>query len=150
MNTNCLVGMRCPKCGCEDEILVRAEMWVSLQDDGTDPFSDSLKMLGDVAYDGDSDAACPECGHEGKLGEWERERMTPSRKTGDHAVERTIALVVVERGMAEVYQPLHADVRVVDVDSIRAGDPRPVLPGAFAKLVADAGVEEYVEVEDLK
>jgi Zn ribbon nucleic-acid-binding protein len=69
-NINCLKGMRCPSCKNQDEILVRARMWVSLNDDGTDPYADSTSMCGDVDYDNDADARCPECGHEGALREW--------------------------------------------------------------------------------
>jgi len=71
MNTNCLEGKRCPKCGHEDEILVYASMWVSLQDDGTDPFADSTKHCRGVEYDDYSGARCPKCGYEGTLDKWE-------------------------------------------------------------------------------
>jgi len=71
MNTNCLEGLRCPNCGNEDELLVRAEMWVSLTDDGTDPFANSTKHRGGVEYDENSDAACPECDYEGALKDFE-------------------------------------------------------------------------------
>lgn len=66
-NINCLEGLACPKCGQDDELLVVAKMWVSLRDDGTDPFADSTKMCGDVEYDNDSSAQCPECGFHGEL-----------------------------------------------------------------------------------
>lgn len=62
--------MRCPKCGHEDEIIVYASMWVSLTDDGTDPFADSTNDRDGVEYDDDSAAECPECEHAGKLKEW--------------------------------------------------------------------------------
>jgi hypothetical protein len=61
MNTNCLEGKRCPNCKQEDEILILTPMWVSLRDDGTDPFADSLKNKGDVEYDENTLAGCPEC-----------------------------------------------------------------------------------------
>lgn len=77
MNTNCLEGLKCPECGYEDEILVYAEMWVSLTDDGTDSFADSLKHRSDVAYDENRDAECPNCQHVGRLKEW---RITKQRK----------------------------------------------------------------------
>ena len=70
-NINCLEGKKCPKCGHEEEIVVCVSMWVSLRDDGTDPFADSTKHCVDVEYDDDSDARCPECDHCGKLKEWD-------------------------------------------------------------------------------
>ena len=71
MSTNCLQGLRCPKCWHEEEILVKASMWVSVQDDGTDPFADSTKNRGGTEYDYGSEAACPECKYEGKLADWD-------------------------------------------------------------------------------
>ena len=71
-NINCLEGKKCPACGHEDELLVVAKQWVSLTDDGTDPFADSLDMKTEVDYNGDSPAECPVCGFAGKLGMWER------------------------------------------------------------------------------
>jgi predicted RNA-binding Zn-ribbon protein involved in translation (DUF1610 family) len=70
-NTNCLANKRCPNCGYADEIVVYASMWVSVQDDGTDPFADSTKNCGGVDYDETSDTQCPECGHNGTLGDWD-------------------------------------------------------------------------------
>jgi hypothetical protein len=71
MNKNCLEGKRCPKCGQEDEILILTPMWVSLKDDGTDPFADSLKMLGDVDYGHATVARCPVCQYEGVMSDFE-------------------------------------------------------------------------------
>jgi hypothetical protein len=61
MNTNCLEGKRCPKCKQEDEILILTPMWISLKDDGTDPFADSLDNKGDTDYNDHCCAECPEC-----------------------------------------------------------------------------------------
>jgi len=71
MNTNCLEHKRCPKCGHGDEIVVKVAMWVSLADNGTDPYADSTKHCGEVDYDDRSPARCPECGFEGILFNWE-------------------------------------------------------------------------------
>ncbi len=38
MNTNCLVNMRCPKCGSEGPFRIRAEASFLLHDDGADEF----------------------------------------------------------------------------------------------------------------
>jgi rubrerythrin len=71
VNVNCLENMRCPKCGEEDEILVYASMWVSLTDDGTDPYADSTRNMGGVEWEDKSPAHCPSCGHDGILANWE-------------------------------------------------------------------------------
>jgi len=65
-NTNCLAGLRCPKCLQEDKILLQALCWVAVTDDGTDPYDDELKM-GEVNWDDDSPAICPECNFAGSL-----------------------------------------------------------------------------------
>lgn len=71
-NVNCMKGMACPACGCSDEVLVRALMWVSLTDDGTDPYADSIRHAGDVDWTDDSLARCPDCGHAGHIVAWSR------------------------------------------------------------------------------
>lgn len=63
-NTNCLEGFRCPECGQEDELLIYAEVRVSLRDDGSEV------LHGWTDWNRDSVAECPECGHEGKVEEF--------------------------------------------------------------------------------
>lgn len=67
MNTNCLEDKRCPECKQEEEILLFTPIWISLKDEGTDPFADSLKGLGDTEFDNSTTARCPSCGFEGTL-----------------------------------------------------------------------------------
>jgi len=80
VNINCLAGMRCPKCKHADEVLVLAKMWVSLTDDGTDPYADSTKACGDVDYGDASEAKCPECGHEGLMCDWQKCNQKKTKK----------------------------------------------------------------------
>ena len=84
MNTNCLEGKRCPKCKQEDEMVILALTWVSLKDDGTDPFSDSLRHLGDTDYNEKTVARCPECGFEGTIADFII-RKPKSKKEKRHA-----------------------------------------------------------------
>ena len=56
MNTNCLEGWKCPKCGQEDEFRVTAVTTVRLIDNGIDDEE------GGFEYNEDSPARCPECG----------------------------------------------------------------------------------------
>ena len=44
---------------------------------------------------------------------------------------KAIALVVIRCGVAEVYEPRHVDVRVVDLDNIKAGDGPGELPAGM-------------------
>ncbi len=55
---------------------------------------------------------------------------------------KAIALVVVYRGVADVYSPDHVDVRVVDLDNTEAGDDPPVIPTGvgFEDLCDRAGL----------
>ena len=64
-NKNCMENMLCPKCGNENELVVQASMWVSLMDDGTDPFADATRHCGEVDWDSDSPCFCPECNWRG-------------------------------------------------------------------------------------
>jgi len=56
---------------------------------------------------------------------------------------KAIALIVVNKGFADTYAPDHVDVRVVDLD-IGWKEKLPAGVG-FEELVAEAGVEKYVE-----
>ncbi|MFA5375905.1 MAG: hypothetical protein WC455_09200 [Dehalococcoidia bacterium] len=57
-----------------------------------------------------------------------------------------IGLVVVKGGVAELFSPSHVDLRLVDIDDIKAGDEKVTLPMwiGFEKLVSDADIQEYV------
>lgn len=68
-NSNCLDGMCCPDCGNEDELLIAATMFVSVRDDGTDPYVGTFE---DHSQDWDDNSACkcPECQHVGTVGEF--------------------------------------------------------------------------------
>ena len=58
MNTNCLEGMACPKCGQEQALLIVVTSWVTMTDDGTDG-------MADTEWDESSPCQCPECDHFG-------------------------------------------------------------------------------------
>ncbi len=60
-----------------------------------------------------------------------------------------IGLVVVDRGCARTFAPLHVDLRLVDLDDIRRGDFPPVLPTGigFEELATRAGVSGSVRWE---
>ena len=61
-NANCMQGLRCPKCGQDEELLVWAEMCVSLTDAGTDPHADSTRNHGGTEWNETSMTECPACG----------------------------------------------------------------------------------------
>ena len=60
-NSNCLEGIRCPKCGQEDSFRIEGRSVFEVIDDGTVSHAD-------VEWDDDSWALCPACEYEGKLG----------------------------------------------------------------------------------
>jgi hypothetical protein len=64
------------------------------------------------------------------------------RMTG--SVKPAIALVIVRGGVAEVCGPQGVDVRIVDLDNIKAGDPPVDLPAGqgFEALCTNAGLDE--------
>ena len=54
MNTNCLVGLRCPQCKNENRLMIEGTSMFEVLDDGTESH-------GDVEWDDDSSAQCPVC-----------------------------------------------------------------------------------------
>jgi hypothetical protein len=59
-NDNCLEGLRCPRCGQEDQLLITAMITCVVTDDGSEP-------VGDHYWDDDSVTRCPGCGYQGTL-----------------------------------------------------------------------------------
>lgn len=59
-NSNCLEGIACPKCGNDAMIHIEARTLAVVTDDGAETF-------GDMEWDGDSYAECPDCHHRGTL-----------------------------------------------------------------------------------
>ena len=64
MNTNCLEGMTCPKCGQTEALHIAVTSWVKMTDDGTDGMADGLPSY-DTEWDENSPCQCPECDHFG-------------------------------------------------------------------------------------
>jgi hypothetical protein len=57
-NTNCLEGVRCPKCGYEEGFYISALVELYVLDDGTED------QGGDHLWEGDSPCRCGSCEHE--------------------------------------------------------------------------------------
>ncbi len=70
-NTNCLEGVRCPACGNEDRFRIVGKALFTVTDEGTDEF-------GDVEWDDDSFAECPDCGRDGPLKEFRSPPALPA------------------------------------------------------------------------
>lgn len=66
MNTNCLEGKKCPKCGSAGPFRVSALVWILLCDNGADDAEDPA-----IEYDGASPAICDACGYWGQFGEFD-------------------------------------------------------------------------------
>lgn len=62
MNTNCLKGMKCPKCWSEGPFSIRAEATFVVTDHGTDD------VCQDVEWSDTSHCSCHNCGHDGSVG----------------------------------------------------------------------------------
>lgn len=62
-NSNCLAGIRCPKCGDEDEFRIAASSIFEITDDGTGDHED-------VEWGGESYIQCRACDHEGTVREF--------------------------------------------------------------------------------
>lgn len=58
-NTNCLDGMRCPKCGSYGPLVICTRVDVLVHDDGTEYFG------GGYEWDDDAPCSCEECKYSG-------------------------------------------------------------------------------------
>ena len=73
-NTNCLEGLRCPKCKQDDMLHIAGTSLFHVVDDGT-------LQHEDIEWDDDSFARCPQCNFEGILKDFRIEEVedeTPS------------------------------------------------------------------------
>jgi hypothetical protein len=68
-NTNCLEGIKCPRCGNEDAFYIDAIVLAYVTDGGAQPANNS-----NFNWDRDSFARCPECDYAGDL--WDFMRPT--------------------------------------------------------------------------
>lgn len=57
-NSNCLEGMRCPKCGFDEHFKIVVTGIAHMTDDGYD-------YVQEGEWDGDSPCWCGQCGHDG-------------------------------------------------------------------------------------
>ena len=65
-NTNCLEGMKCPKCGHEKSFEIRAMATFDVTDDGTDDYSS-------VEWYDDSPCTCKNCQHFAMVSEFKQD-----------------------------------------------------------------------------
>jgi len=63
-NENCLQGIKCSKCGNEDQFSIQMTARIAITDDGTDSHTDT-------EWDGMSFIDCHECGHNGRVWEFQ-------------------------------------------------------------------------------
>jgi len=76
-NTNCLEGVKCPKCGQEDLFKIGASVIVEVSDGGTED------QGGDYEWNEAAFCQCCECDHTGKLADFTTEnwdRKKPKKK----------------------------------------------------------------------
>jgi len=64
-NTNCLEGVRCPKCGSREPFVIDIETQAQVWDAGVED------IVGDNEWNNDSGIRCIECGHTGTVGEFQ-------------------------------------------------------------------------------
>lgn len=63
-NTNCLKGVRCPKCGFEDKFIIHAKVDVEVTDEGTEDAG------GEYYWDDTHYCKCTGCKYEGTLADF--------------------------------------------------------------------------------
>lgn len=85
INTNCLEGIRCPKCSQEDRFKITALITCVVTDDGSEP-------IGDHEWDGESSTHCPECGFNGTLKNFRKLPPDPEGMNDKRAAWAGVAL----------------------------------------------------------
>ena len=68
---------KCPKCGQRDRLYVVGLTWYEFDEDGAVP---TKKFGSDIEWGEKSLARCPECDHEGRLGEFYCEDEGPEQE----------------------------------------------------------------------
>ena len=89
-NTNCLAGMKCPKCGALEPFDILAITTVMMFDDGTDPD----EPQGDLEWDNESSCMCLACRHTGKVRDFKE--GAPEAKAAPEATETKKPLSIEE------------------------------------------------------
>ena len=73
-NSNCLHGLSCPRCGNDSRLTIEVTTLARVTDDGAEAF-------GDMHWDANSFAECPQCHHEGTLAAFTAADSLPSTTT---------------------------------------------------------------------
>lgn len=69
-NTNCLKGIRCPKCGNESSFHISTFVTAIVTDEGA-------TAEGDMEWDDESPILCPDCEHFGTVKQFHRREERP-------------------------------------------------------------------------
>ena len=95
-NTNCLEGIRCPKCGQEERLKITASITCVVTDEGSEP-------VGDHEWDGESNTHCPACDFAGVLKDFRKLPPDPEGMNNKRAGWAKIALkaFIAETGTDE-------------------------------------------------
>jgi hypothetical protein len=67
MSRHGIEGVRCPKCGQDEDLWVIGLAWFTVTEDGAEQAG---KPDGDVEWGADAPARCPKCGFEGNWSEF--------------------------------------------------------------------------------
>lgn len=67
-NTNCLEGIRCPKCGSDKRFNIAVTVWAEFTDNGSETY-------GDNEHDENSAIQCCECDHAATVYDFTREMV---------------------------------------------------------------------------
>jgi hypothetical protein len=77
-NTNCLEGIKCPACGNEDRFRIAGTAVFTVTDEGAEDH-------GDIEWDDDSYADCPDCFRHGTLKDFRAQPSSPVAAASDPA-----------------------------------------------------------------
>ena len=69
MNTNCLKGMQCPKCGSEGPFVIEVPATVLMSDDG------EVEHAIDTIWEDTSFCGCDDCDHVGDVADFKQQEI---------------------------------------------------------------------------
>jgi Zn ribbon nucleic-acid-binding protein len=78
VNTNCLVGIKCPDCGNEDSFYIQSTAVMYVTDGGAE-------CRGDTEWNDDSHTECPQCERSGKLADFRAKPPVAAEAKGDRS-----------------------------------------------------------------
>jgi len=98
-NTNCLKGVKCPKCGQEDTFKIEASCLFTVTDDGTEDEGNGHE------WDDTNYCECFDCGYHGTVADFTIENWDTKKRTERNSPDLTTLLDAAREPIVESRNP---------------------------------------------